>query len=382
MHSQTLSLRRYPTHIFIVPGMHLAHEIAINLPRHYSLEMNLKDNRDILSFRITPVDFPDFVQNFCPGRFDGIAAMFEKSSHPSFDRPRSGTVVFLDACSGHTWWTKNFIISVLRLFAEADVYHGTDFTTEGSGEGRRITCWGDSLLLSQLPSPRDTFLSEEHTNLLGNFFSWLAQGVHFFHSVSALSISLRYFLFSYENRRLCNDYGRHSSSYTTPPLEDIVLRLTIALEALLAFSEKNEISFKIRTRAAKLLAIREPEATEIFELCNWAYETRSKVAHGDFQRFKESKKIAAFRTSSGRPDWNYIVMCLREVARRALLTSLNLHSEGLAREEIRVALDDPLLQSRTYAKIRDSRPIHMPDKLWPSNPRDRQRQDETDGAFT
>lgn len=76
--------------------------------------------------------------------------------------------------------------------------------------------------------------------------------------------------------------GRFSSSYEHRGWLDNIVDLTIALEALFKPSDSNqELSYRLRTRAAWLLGTTEAESAWIYEQIGVMYKIRSSAVHGN-----------------------------------------------------------------------------------------------------
>lgn len=109
-------------------------------------------------------------------------------------------------------------------------------------------------------------------------------------------------------------FERTASSNNAPPLEDMILFYTIALEALFSPSEQHELSHRVAEHCSFLLGKSPKEIDDIYRTVKKAYDIRSKVAHGAFKDFR----------SNPLPEGFYIK--LNHIVRSAIIAISNIRS--------------------------------------------------------
>jgi hypothetical protein len=125
--------------------------------------------------------------------------------------------------------------------------------------------------------------------------------------------------------------SRFNRSHRGAAWSDVVIDIAIGLEAALSTGEKDEITLRIRSRAAHLLARPGDSPTDLFHDVGELLEIRGKVAHGDvvppkrwaglFEARGLTQVMVEDRMSVLFDRW-------RDVLRRAILARLLLASGG------------------------------------------------------
>lgn len=125
--------------------------------------------------------------------------------------------------------------------------------------------------------------------------------------------------------------GRLSRSLDglTPGIADQVIDLAIGLEAALAGTDKSEISLRLRTRAAGILATDLDPPDAIYRDVKTLYDLRSTFVHGSSRRpkdvEKEIKKVSGVEVTTW-PAEQYLLALdrWRDLLRRAILARIAL----------------------------------------------------------
>lgn len=115
----------------------------------------------------------------------------------------------------------------------------------------------------------------------------------------------------------------------TPGIVDQVVDLAIGLEAALAGTDKTEISLRLRTRAADILATDADSPDAIYRDVKTLYDLRSTVVHGGSLSEKSVKKAIASVTGVAATAWlaeQYLLALdrWRDILRRAVLARIAL----------------------------------------------------------
>jgi hypothetical protein len=122
---------------------------------------------------------------------------------------------------------------------------------------------------------------------------------------------------------------RFNRSFQPTNPSDRLADLAIALEAALGSEDRNEVTLRLRSRAAALLATRQDTSSEIFDDVGLLYELRSGVVHGASQKVKRLGSRLAKISAAQRSRYAGIQTLLaidraRDLVRRAILCRLML----------------------------------------------------------
>lgn len=305
-------------HAFVVRGLQVDGELRLSLPGTRSFQIDCRSSESPLEVRVISVDLADYLDGLGIEEGRARAGEVRVARDSEFGDPRTAALVEITRCDGNTAWTREYLLTALRLFCEGDFYIAGDIVMDTGGSTAGGT-WLYGFDYSSITYQRDVHLDEACVAELAGHVSELHRTVDIFHDVPALSISLRYFLRSYQERRLRNDYGRHALSYQHAPLEDIVLRLSIALEALLLGRKTRDPKTVIARRAVRLLRAGGTDAKLVGRLCRWAYEVRSGVAHGSFTGFDGLQEPVP-PGGLERTDPAYAAMLVRQVVRACIIS--------------------------------------------------------------
>jgi hypothetical protein len=127
--------------------------------------------------------------------------------------------------------------------------------------------------------------------------------------------------------------GRLSRSLDgpTPSLADQVVDLAIGLEAALAGTDKTEISLRLRTRAADILATDADTPESIYRDVKMLYDLRSTIVHGASVSAKAMEKAIRSVTGAAVARWpagQYLLALdrWRDLLRRAVLARIALNT--------------------------------------------------------
>jgi hypothetical protein len=128
--------------------------------------------------------------------------------------------------------------------------------------------------------------------------------------------------------------GRFERSYVPASWQDQIVDLGIALEAALGDDDsRDDLTLRLRTRAAGLLATERDPASEIFDDVGTFYSLRSTIVHGSRQQSKKLRaqvqRVAIVRATSWRGlHLDVLVDRCRDLVRRAILARLALSQGG------------------------------------------------------
>jgi hypothetical protein len=131
--------------------------------------------------------------------------------------------------------------------------------------------------------------------------------------------------------------ARLNRSYEAAPWSDQLVDLCVGLEAaLLGGAEQEEISLKLRSRAASLLSTPSDSPDAIYNDVKILYNLRSRIMHGSTLSNEQAKsRLKGFTTSArspyGRDQGNLALDRLRDILRRAILARAFLDEQGLWR---------------------------------------------------
>ncbi len=131
--------------------------------------------------------------------------------------------------------------------------------------------------------------------------------------------------------------SRLNRSYRSGSQDEHVVDLATALEAALIGSDKtkDEITLRLRTRAAALLATPEDPAEAVFDDVGRLYDLRSKLVHGgqikEAELAKLTKRISTMPSAAVvHGSWvalGYAVDRMRDLVRRAILARVSLANQ-------------------------------------------------------
>ena len=127
---------------------------------------------------------------------------------------------------------------------------------------------------------------------------------------------------------LAMGFHKYLRSYEAGHWYEHLADLTTALEATLSGTDKVDVTLRIRTRAAALLATEEDPAERIFDDLGELYDLRSTVVHGGALKEKDlRKKIAKLipqppEHAFDRTNLDLSVDRLRDLVRRSLVARM------------------------------------------------------------
>jgi hypothetical protein len=116
-------------------------------------------------------------------------------------------------------------------------------------------------------------------------------------------------------------------------LIDRIVELSIALEAALGGPDRSDVSLRLRTRAAALLASAEDQAESIYDAVKILYDLRSRVVHGDPAIVRELTRTVGRVQTRVRSRWEGEQLQLvydrfSDIVRRAIAARIALGSGG------------------------------------------------------
>src|SRR5262249_39061267 len=125
--------------------------------------------------------------------------------------------------------------------------------------------------------------------------------------------------------------GRFQLSYHAHTWWEQILDLMTAMEAILSGRSTSDVTLRLKTRAAALLATSRDPAQAIFNDVDQLYQLRSKLVHGGEFKLRElernMQRISTVPDGAGTPvALNFAVDRLRDIVRRALLARMALAS--------------------------------------------------------
>jgi hypothetical protein len=155
--------------------------------------------------------------------------------------------------------------------------------------------------------------------------------------------------------------GRFNRAFSAAPWTDCLVDLTVALEAAIGEpDEKQDVTLRLRSRAASLLASTSDSASEIFTDLGKLYDLRSAVVHGHPHREVRVRKLIESipATAIGIMAADKVDLAidrLRDIARRAILARLFLASGANAVWPLgaRSDMDRRLTDDRERRRLRD-----------------------------
>jgi len=179
--------------------------------------------------------------------------------------------------------------------------------------------------LSDYIEDKPYILPSEHIEILKNLYSAIEKTKH-----PAVQVALT---------RLDNQYSR-------PHLADRLVDAVIALEALYAGNNSNEVTLRVGLRVSAHLGAGDPEARErYFELFNLAYKLRSRLVHGSIYNAAEIEKEIQ---KQGWKSIEAFMSSLDDLLRRALHTIL-LNTQGRSLEtELHKPLDRSIRRGEPF----------------------------------
>ncbi len=292
--------------------------------------------RGPLTVEFSSVPLSDLWRRASGKQWPSIASqvqMFE-SSAPTV------TLATMDSNRTHAWRLARILECLLRLSTPARIRRGA-YATYEDNQDRASAYVPPSFEVMPRAYMDFTLPSSEVVALEACIRGLISHTSRL--SEKEIAIALRYFERAVSTRSMC--------------AEDRILTLTIALEALLSPSSKDELKFRIALRAARLAARNPDEASRINALCSWAYDVRSSVAHGSFDGFKE----AAWKSACGyRPSGDGGVLALVEDLVRVVRLCLLLRvMSGRKKDEHLKGLDGPY-----WASSLDSASLPVLASVW------------------
>ena len=146
-------------------------------------------------------------------------------------------------------------------------------------------------------------------------------------------------------RRIAYDHYMHAL-FDDWPFESYVMRLVMALEALLN-SQRDELKFRVTTRAALMLAAFGTDPVEVHERLAKAYDIRSTYAHGDLVSPDKLKALGdSFKTELAS-----------DVRRIILLWCFIQDSKDNVFKQLDLAMVSPHHRSLLFRRLRAAGPI-------------------------
>lgn len=175
----------------------------------------------------------------------------------------------------------------------------------------------------------------------------------------------------------------------TPGIVDQVVDLAIGLEAALAGTDKSEISLRLRSRAAALLATPDDPPDAIYRDVKTLYELRSTFVHGGSLPGKDLDKALKRVTGATVTEWpaeQYLLALdrWRDILRRAVLARIALASAVVpwlgGRAGQRIDVDELLLRERDRDEWRQHVQLFWADRGLPNTARPAQTASLTIGG--
>jgi len=129
--------------------------------------------------------------------------------------------------------------------------------------------------------------------------------------------------------------AKFSASHAAVRWDEALVDLATALEAVIMPGRQAEdVTFRLRVRAAQLLASANDPSDQIYQDVATLYRIRSKLVHGDDLALKTLMKDARSAGGTTEQDWNSLqvwgaVDRLRDLVRRAIVARIILNYLGL-----------------------------------------------------
>jgi len=132
----------------------------------------------------------------------------------------------------------------------------------------------------------------------------------------------------------------------TDTFEEKVANIVMGLEALFLSGEKNELSFRLKTRICKLFSYFNYDTIELRKLISIAYMVRSKFVHAAKYSKNENKKLAEFSDKT-----NQLVVPIANLLREAILIFIEIESKELLLQKIDNALINEIENTKLKREI-------------------------------
>ena len=321
--------------VMIIDGSFSLEESTLSIGKYeYSFSPDFKnsvDNTKVVFIPLAPEELPDKLSDF--GVEDKIITEFVSSGFWAFGRYRGRlsrrvyAFILSDSDSPSSWLPVHeyLLLSITILFG-AKVRSFDDFSMGSKaiphiGHGSKLVI-NDGILFDFVLNKEKTALLEEFIN---NYKDHLPE--------KEFLIALRYIERAHQ--------GEH-------PIEDRILYLSIALEALLLEAEA-ELSHRISLRTSFMITNVTDVRTRIYNLVSNCYKIRSEVAHGTFVGF-DKKILAKFKKIKTEEIFDEFSWVVREVFVRRLFSDKS-------KEEVIVELHNSIMGNTS--SIQDTNKVRV-----------------------
>lgn len=274
--------------------------------------------------------------------------------------PTTTTVVEIDPIGSHSDVDFGWVLSSLRLYCPGDLHPGPQFIPRPGTEAGVVAehgGWRDH------PSTLDLGLDAAETDGIAAFLEAAHTLTPWFHERSELGIARRFFSRSLhlQLRHGRMHHPQHEFNPRVRRLEDVVFNLVVALEALTNLGDGSKEGAFRRTvdRAAALWEGTSIVPCSVSDLIDWAYDTRSLVAHGSFKTFKRKTRYGSAFGPESCHDEQTMVAVLRSLVRQTIVAMGACYSAGLSRRAIREGLDAPASSGQRDAVFQARDSVHV-----------------------
>ena len=230
----------------------------------------------------------------------------------------------------------NYFVNVLQLYGYSNLQIGngillSDRVTDSYNKNDLIYFSGESAFYSNSELLNDRSKDLLDNNSRNKFRNFLNNNINYWNHIgskSYLRIAFMHFF----------------SALKDQLLEEQILHLIIALEALLSPPGSQELSHRVSQNTSILLGKNPNERENIYNLVHDGYKVRSSLAHGEFNGFDEGKY---FMKTKKTPK--ICVKFLQNIVRDSLLRCLLLNKD---REKLREMIEkDVKIQTHTINKL-------------------------------
>jgi len=289
-----------------IDGLVLPCAYRFKIPSHPSLTGE-NDNAPIWASLVS-LDWAELPEKFSSLGIKRSSIEFFFQSFPVLELGtktgvRSTFLIITNSADDYTIPAAEFLISSLRYYFGACIAKGRTLNA-----GAHTTSLGQSINPTYLHSPL-VDLDEDSWKGFKIFIQKFSSVQRIMQQERDLAIAYRYIT-------------RAIVPGVSLPLEDKVLYLTIALEALLSPSDRNELSYRVAQGAAWMLSeLTKGESNDYFKLVRYAYSIRSAVAHGTFSSF-DTKVLNRLSIRNPQALTETLSFVVREILfRRTLLAA-------------------------------------------------------------